>query len=218
MIELQSTRPVLVIADDHPIMRAALRSALAVLEPEPAFLEAGDADGVLALVNGRDDVDLVLLDLQMPGVGNVEGVRRLREGAPGTPIAVVSGSEEPGVAAALIGMGVAGFIPKSDAPQTIVSAVRLILSGGVYAPQRLMAQRKVVPDVPALTDRQLDVVRLLALGQSNKEIAKNLFIAEKTVKVHRGRVMEKMKAQSVPDLVRAADKIGIRPDSTSSPA
>lgn len=183
-IEIQSTRPVIVIADDHPIMRAALRSALALLEPEPAFLEAGDADGVLALVNGRDDVDLVLLDLQMPGVGNVEGVRRLRERAPGTPMAVVSGSEEPGVAAALIGMGVAGFIPKSDAPQTIVSAVRLILSGGVYAPQRLMAERKVEPDVPPLTDRQFDVVRLLALGQSNKEIARALGITEGTVKVH----------------------------------
>jgi DNA-binding NarL/FixJ family response regulator len=165
-------------------MRAALRSALALLEPEPAFLEAGDADGVLALVNGRDDVDLVLLDLQMPGVGNVEGVRRLRERAPGTPMAVVSGSEEPGVAAALIGMGVAGFIPKSDAPQTIVSAVRLILSGGVYAPQRLMAERKVEPEVPPLTDRQLEVVRLLALGQSNKEIARALGITEGTVKVH----------------------------------
>ena len=196
MIELQSTRPVLVIADDHPIMRAALRSALALLEPEPAFLEAGDADGVLALVDGRDDVDLVLLDLQMPGVGNLEGVRRLRERAPGTPMAVVSGSEEPGVAAALIGMGVAGFIPKSDAQQTIVSAVRLILSGGVYAPQRLMAERKVEPEVPPLTDRQLEVVRLLALGQSNKEIARDHDLQEVTVKLHVKTLSRKLAAKN----------------------
>ena len=165
-------------------MRAALRSALSALEPEPRFLEAGDAEGVLAQIEGRDDVDLVLLDLQMPGVGDVGGVARLRARVPGTPMAVVSGTEEPGVAAALIGMGVAGFIPKSDAPQTIVSAVRLILSGGVYAPQRLMGERDAPPAMPALTDRQIEVVRLLALGQSNKEIARALGIAEGTVKVH----------------------------------
>ena len=173
-----------VIADDHPIMRTALRSALAGLEPEPVFLEAGDAEGALALIEDRGDVDLVLLDLQMPGVGGIDGVRRMRERAPGTPFAVVSGSEEPGIAAALIALGVAGFIPKSDAPQTIVSAVRLILSGGVYAPQRLMDRRRIEPGMPALTDRQLDVVRLLARGQSNKEIARALGITEGTVKVH----------------------------------
>jgi DNA-binding NarL/FixJ family response regulator len=183
-IEHPTTRPVVVIADDHPLMRAALRSALAALDPEPVFLEAGDADGVMALVVSRDDIDLVLLDLRMPGVGSVAGVRQLRERTPGTPIAVISGAEEPGVAAALIGMGVAGFIPKSDAPQTIVDAVRLILSGGVYAPPQLLAERGAGQDVPSLTERQLEVVRLLARGQSNKEIARALGITEGTVKVH----------------------------------
>jgi len=183
-IELQPTRPVVLIADDHPIMRSALRTALATLDPEPVFLEVGDAAGVLEMLERGDSVDLVLLDLHMPGVGNVDGVRRLRERAPGTPMAVVSGSEESGIAAALIGMGIAGFIPKSDAPQNIVSAVRLILSGGVYAPQRLMAQPRVGPDASSLTERQLEVVRLLARGQSNKEIARALGITEGTVKVH----------------------------------
>jgi DNA-binding NarL/FixJ family response regulator len=181
---IEAPAPVIVVADDHPIVRSALCTALATLVPVPVFLEAGDAEGVVTQARGPREIDLVLLDLQMPGVLTVDGVRRLIGRIPGTPLAVVSGSEEPGVAAALIAMGVAGFIPKSDAPQTIVSAVRLILSGGVYAPRRLMGERSAAADAPVLTDRQRDVVRLLALGQSNKEIARALGITEGTVKVH----------------------------------
>jgi DNA-binding NarL/FixJ family response regulator len=176
--------PVIVIADDHPIMRTALRAALADLVPAPTFLEAGDVNDVLGQLEGRHDVDLLLLDLHMPGVGNVEGVRELRARAPDTPMAVVSGEEAPGVAARLLAIGVSGFIPKSEAPSTIVGAVRLILAGGVYAPWRLINGRDAACGVPALTGRQLEVVRLLAKGQSNKEIARALGITEGTVKVH----------------------------------
>jgi DNA-binding NarL/FixJ family response regulator len=176
--------PVIVIADDHPIMRTALRAALADLAPAPTFLEAGDINGVLGQLKGRHDVDLLLLDLHMPGVGNVEGVRALRARAPDTPMVVVSGEEGPGVAGRLLAIGVSGFIPKSEAPSTIVGAVRLILAGGVYAPWRLINRRDAAGDAPALTGRQLEVVRLLAKGQSNKEIARALGITEGTVKVH----------------------------------
>jgi DNA-binding NarL/FixJ family response regulator len=180
--------PSILIADDHPIMRSALRAAQVELSPSPRFLEAGDAAAVVALVGEHPDLDLVLLDLHMPGVGSVAGVRALRERIPEVPVAVVSGEDEPGVAAELLRIGVAGYIPKTDAPAIIVSAVRLMLAGGVYAPTRLL--RAAAPPAPGagngsgLTDRQLEVIRLLAKGQSNKEIARALGITEGTVKVH----------------------------------
>jgi DNA-binding NarL/FixJ family response regulator len=180
--------PSILIADDHPIMRSALRAALAELSPAPRFLEAGDAAAVVALVGEHPDLDLVLLDLHMPGVGTVGGVRALRERIPEIPVAVVSGEDEPGVAAELLRIGVAGYIPKTDAPVIIVSAVRLMLAGGVYAPTRLLRAAPPTAPGPAngsgLTDRQLEVIRLLAKGQSNKEIARELGITEGTVKVH----------------------------------
>ena len=183
--------PVIALADDHPIVRAALKGALAQLGEGTQFFEASDADSAVALARTHPTLDLMLLDLHMPGVQGTATVRAVREAAPALPLAVVSADEDPGMVATLLRMGVCGFIPKSDSADVIVSAVRLILAGGTYVPPRLVGERAPgngngAGSDPALglTARQLDVLRLLGRGLSNKLIARELGITEGTVKVH----------------------------------
>lgn len=181
--------PFIAIADDHPIMRAALRTALQALGPGTHFVEDSDTPATFALVAEHEHLDLLLLDLNMPGAHGLDTVRAVRQRAPQLPVAVVSAEQHSGTAAALLALGVAGFIPKSDPSDVIVSAVRLVLAGGVYVPpQLLQGYASPVPPTAAetagLTARQLEVLRLLAQGKSNKLIARELGVTEGTVKVH----------------------------------
>ena len=132
------TGPLIAIADDHQIMRAALRVALRALGPATCFVEASDVPGTLALAAQRPDIDLLLMDLNMPGAHGLDAVRAVRECAPLLPLAVISAEYPPGIADELLALGVAGFIPKSDSTDLIVGAVRLILAGGVYVPPQLL--------------------------------------------------------------------------------
>ena len=197
MVDPPALDPVIALADDHPIVRAALRAALAALGPNTRFVEAGDAASVLAVVDGEPELDLILMDLHMPGSAGTATVRAVRARAPQLPVAVVSADEDPAAVAELLRMGVCGFIPKSDSANVIVSAVRLILAGGTYVPPRLVhGDARGAGDDGAgngteagderlgLTARQHDVLRLLGEGKSNKVIARELGITEGTVKVH----------------------------------
>ena len=197
MVDPPALDPVIALADDHPIVRAALRAALAALGPNTRFVEADDAASVLAVVDGEPELDLILMDLHMPGSAGTATVRAVRARAPQLPVAVVSADEDPAAVAELLRMGVCGFIPKSDSANVIVSAVRLILAGGTYVPPRLVhGDARGAGDDGAgngteagderlgLTTRQHDVLRLLGEGKSNKVIARELGITEGTVKVH----------------------------------
>ena len=171
------------VADDHPIMRAALTSALAALG-DVRFVEAADAAGTLAMLDAHPELDCVLVDLRMPGTDGIETIRELRARAPGVPVIVVSADEQSGHVNALLALGVSGYVPKSEPPDVIVSAVRLVLAGGTYVPPRLMAPAAREPSLPDLTPRQAEVLRLLARGLPNKSIANALGVSEGTIKVH----------------------------------
>jgi DNA-binding NarL/FixJ family response regulator len=181
----------LLLADDHEMVRVALKLVLASLAGQVEFHEASTSEQALAIAARQPDLDLILIDLEMPGIGGIEGVRALREAHPGLPVVVCSASEDTERISQLLAMGVVGFIPKSDGMQVIQHAIRLILAGGSYVPTRLMPGNARPPRVPAvqpaalpLTDRQIEVMRLLSHGKPNKLIARELDISDSTVKVH----------------------------------
>lgn len=183
----------LLLADDHEMVRVAMRQALAPLAETIEWHEAADAVAAEQTIERNPQLDLAILDLHMPGAGDVDWIAGLRERQPTVPLLVLSGDEDPGLVRALIDLGVAGFIPKSDTAAVILQAVRLVLSGGTYAPLRLMARidgaEPARPAAPAigtmgLTGRQVEVLRLLARGLPNKLIARELAVSEGTVKVH----------------------------------
>ena len=198
----------IVIADDHPLMRAALATALAALGPAVEFLEAANHDEALALVTREPAPDLALMDLHMPGPRGVDGIREMRARAPQVPLAIVSAEDDRAAVRALLALGVAGFIPKTDKPAVIASAVRLILAGGVYVPPELVngAEAAKPRDSGGLTERQMDVVRLLAQGLSNKGIARQLGVSEGTIKVHLLAVFRALDVRNRTSAVLAAKR------------
>lgn len=217
----QASAPVtplrLLLADDHEMVRVAMRHALAPLSAAIEWHEATDAASVEAELARCDNLDLALIDLYMPGAGATAWVAGLRERHPSVPLIVLSGDENPALVRTLIGLGVAGFIPKSDSSSVILHAVRLVLSGGTYAPLRLMvnsADGERAVRTPAtttaqpipLTSRQFEVLRQLARGLPNKLIARELGLSEGTVKVHLLAIFRALGVHNRTQAVVAAQK------------
>ena len=182
----------LLIVDDHPLFRDGLAALLRQADPTAVLLQAACTADALALAD-EEVIDAVFTDLTMPGLCGEAAVREYARRHPDLPVIVVSSSEDPSDVRRVLNAGAAGYIPKSATAQTVVSALKLVLSGNVYVPPLFLAQppcsaeRRAhagTPSVTQLTERQVDVLRYLKDGLTNKEISANLGIAENTVKVH----------------------------------
>jgi two-component system nitrate/nitrite response regulator NarL len=184
----------LLVVDDHPIVREGLAAFLEQLGPDTTVLQAGDASRALALAAEHSDLDVVILDLALPGLNGMSAIAEFGRVRPELPVIVLSASEDARAAREALAQGALGYVPKSASRQTLVSAIKLVLNGEIYVPPLILseagAQKPMSqcagasPARPILTDRQIDVLRRLSAGQSNKTIARDLDLSEKTVKAH----------------------------------
>jgi len=204
------------ICDDHAMMREALAGAVAIGWPDAELTQAADFPSAWRAAEAHPD--LIISDLVMPGASPVEGIGRLRAAAPATPILVVTGNEEDEVLLALFRLGIAGFAPKTSKSAIIEAAIRLVLAGGRYLPPRVAelaarqatgASAQVTAGAARLTDRQADVLRLIATGESNKQIARELDLSPATVKAHAAAAMAALGAVNRTDAVVKARGLGL---------
>ena len=202
-----------VIADDHPMVRDALARVVGQLHADAHVLEAGDFAAVLAHL-GAAIPDLVLIDLNMPGMDGLQGLRRLREAFPALAIVVASGQDDPATIRAALSIGASGFIPKIDPPHLLLQALRVVRAGGVYIPARSHGDVRAImtgpsPNASGLTPRQLDVLRLLQKGEPNKVIARQLDLTEGTVKIHIAAILRALQARNRTEAVIRARELGL---------
>jgi len=195
------------VADDHVLMRAALAGAVHLGWPDAEIVEAADFPAAWLAARRRPDVAIV--DLMMPGATPRDGVRALREASPATAILVVTGTDDDRLMLDLLDLGIAGFAAKTASGAVIEAALHLIVAGGRYLPPRLAeiaAARQIAAPVATatLTDRQRDVLRLVARGLSNKEIANALNVAPETIKTHLARLQSVLGAKNRTDAATRA--------------
>lgn len=184
----------LLVVDDHPVMREGLASLLAQLQPNTIVLQAASAGEALALIERHADLDAAILDLALPDMNGLRALTEFGRRRPELPVIVVSASEDAQDAREALAKGALGYVPKSAGQRTLLSAIRLVLNGELYVPPLVLSDLAAPVLEPqaldassirqALTDRQVEVLRLLSEGQSNKGIARGLGLFEKTVKTH----------------------------------
>jgi DNA-binding NarL/FixJ family response regulator len=204
----------LVIADDHPLFRGALREAVTGLFGRAEVAEAGTFEEVSELLEGGGDVDLILLDLRMPGVRGFSGLMYLRAQYPSLPIVVVSATDDPAVIRRCIDFGASGFIPKTLGIEALRQAIARVLQGEVWTPPDVDLTRQSDGEITAmiarlstLTPQQVRVLMMLSGGLLNKQIAYELGVSEATVKAHVSAILQKLGVESRTQAVIAAGKI-----------
>ncbi|GGC83391.1 response regulator [Chelatococcus reniformis] len=204
----------IVIADDHPLFRGAMRQAIAQLLPGVEIAEAGDFSATTAAIAARGEPDLVLLDLTMPGAQGFSGLLFLRAQHPSLPVVVVSGTDEPAIIRKCMEFGAAGFLPKSLSVETMGAALVTVLEGGTWTPPDIdlavPADREtaeLVRRLASLTPQQVRVLMMLSEGLLNKQIAYELSVSEATIKAHVSAILQKLGVESRTQAVIAASKI-----------
>jgi DNA-binding NarL/FixJ family response regulator len=204
----------LVIADDHPLFRGALREAVSGLFGRGGIGEAGTFEEVMELLERGSDVDLILLDLRMPGVRGFSGLMYLRAQYPGVPVVVVSGNDDPAVIRRCMEFGASGFIPKTLGVDALREAIARVLRGEVWTPPDVDLTLKpdaesaaLIAQLASLTPQQVRVLMMLSGGLLNKQIAYELGVSEATVKAHVSAILQKLGVESRTQAVIAAGRI-----------
>jgi DNA-binding NarL/FixJ family response regulator len=217
------------MADDHALFRDGMRYVLQQLADEVEILDSGNFQEALQLMHENPDVDLALLDLNMPGSEGVTSIRYFHLRYPDIPLVVVSGSDHRDDIESVMEYGAMGFISKTSSSKIMLSALRMVLEGGIYLPPQLLQQAVSNTDqgeVQAnkhsqraakygLTARQLEVLVYLAGGLANKEISKQMNLAEGTVKIHTAAIYQALHVSSRLEAVSAARRLGFLPPTSA---
>lgn len=205
----------ILLIDDHPLFIEGIRGVLHRLNDAAVIHTCGSCEEALELVAADDNFDLVLLDLNLPGMSGLDGLQQLRHQLPATPIVLLSASEDRRKVLNAIEQGAKGYIPKSSGANIIITALQLVLSGGVYLPMAILdsinsAQNKTTnTEGLSLTPRQIDVLQLLAQGHSNKAIGNRLTMAENTVRVHVSAIFRFLDVSNRTEAGMAASRMGL---------
>jgi DNA-binding NarL/FixJ family response regulator len=204
----------LLIADDHPLFRGALREAVTGIFGQADVAEAGTFEEVSEILDRGSDIDLILLDLSMPGVRGFSGLMYLRAQYPSLPIVVVSANDDPAVIRRCMQFGASGFIPKTLGIEAMRAAVARVLAGEVWTPPDVDLTRPsdaettaLIARLSTLTPQQVRVLMMLSGGLLNKQIAYELGVSEATVKAHVSAILQKLGVESRTQAVIAAGKI-----------
>jgi DNA-binding NarL/FixJ family response regulator len=204
----------LVIADDHPLFRGALRGAVTNVVASASIDEAGSFEELTALLERDSDVDLILLDLTMPGISGFSGLIYLRAQYPGVPVVIVSASDDAETIRRSLDFGASGFIPKRFGADTLRDALAKILAGDVWIPSDVDLSAASDPETTRLRDRlitltpqQVRVLMMLSEGLLNKQIAYELGVSEATIKAHVSAILQKLGVESRTQAVIVASRI-----------
>jgi DNA-binding NarL/FixJ family response regulator len=220
----------ILVVDDHPLVRDALRENLRQLEHGVEVLEACSSEEALALAGQHSDLDLVLLDLHLPDARGSSALIALRERHPEIPVVVLSAQSDRGTVLEALDKGAMGFVPKTAGTQVILGALRLVLSGGIYLPTEVLsaspaganAGNRFEPAEPdsmrlakkpvdlGLTPRQAQILALLVQGKPNKIISRELGLAESTVKIHITSILRALNVSNRVQAVIAVGRMGLQ--------
>ena len=205
----------IMVADDHALVRGGLVQLVKLVEENVEIVEANDFKQTLEFLKEGIPVDLLLLDLLMPGMSGMEGIKKICKDWPEVPVIVVSAREDVAAIRSALAAGAMGYIPKTSSPDVMMSAIKLVLSGGVYVPPHVLGTSSSNDDpiqerayaaesfgnsleqgYAQLTPRQLEVLDLMALGKPNRDIANDLGLNVGTVKMHSSRIFKTLNVQN----------------------
>ena len=203
----------LLVADDHDLIRDMIAALAKQMAAGAVVFHAGNFPEALELARTTDRLSLVLLDLRMPGMNGLAGLKTMRETQPDVPVVIISAEDDAETVMDALRAGAAGFIPKTMRAPAVLNALRLVLSGGRYIPEQVMQSgseqpSRQAPGFEALTARELDVLRELVKGHSNKEIGHALDLGEVTIGLHLRSIYRKLGVKSRTQAVRLAIRQG----------
>jgi DNA-binding NarL/FixJ family response regulator len=217
------TSTTLIITDDHPLFRGAMRQAIHAFLPKSKVLETGGLEELVSVLGREGYVDLVLLDLNMPGVQGFSGLLYLRSSHPEIAVIIVSANDDPTVIRRAIEFGASGFIPKSCGIERIGEAMTSVLRGDIWVPPNVdmnvpedAETVEIVRKLGNLTPQQMRVLMMLSEGMLNKQIAFELNVSEATVKAHVSAILQKLGVESRTQAVIAASRLNISPQEALS--
>ena len=210
----------ILLVDDHKLFREGMRYVLedglageTSSDDTLKLYEANDSGGAVECIKANPQIDLVLLDLKIPGNEGMSTLKNIISHFPFIPVVILSASQSRADIKSALDCGAMGFIPKDSSSSAVINAIRLVLSGNIYLPpvfvQDVAVNSEGLSVNAALTDRQIDVISLMARGKSNKEIASDLDLAEATVKMHITNIMRTLEVNNRTQAVLKAERLGL---------